>query len=109
MEQLGLFDNFVGDAPPTEGIKYAGSKLKLLPHILQLVKKVNPKTILDGFSGTTRVSQALAKRGYRVLCNDIHPDDKDRFWDAVNDASSLVPSQSESMCQCDHCRTGPRP
>ena len=71
MEQLALFDNFVGDAPPTEGIKYAGSKLKLLPHILQLVKKVNPKTVLDGFSGTTRVSQALAKRGYRVLCNDI--------------------------------------
>jgi adenine-specific DNA-methyltransferase len=32
---------------------------------------VNAKTILDGFSGTTRVSQALAKSGYRVLCNDI--------------------------------------
>ena len=59
------------DAPPTEGVKYAGSKLKLLPHILQLAKKTDAKTVLDGFSGTTRVSQAFAKTGYRVLCNDI--------------------------------------
>lgn len=58
-------------APPTEGIKYAGSKLKLLPHILQLAQKVNPQTVFDGFSGTTRVSQALAQSGYRVVANDI--------------------------------------
>ncbi len=59
------------DVPDTEGIKYAGSKLKLLPHILRLAKKTDAKTVLDGFSGTTRVSQAFAKTGYRVLCNDI--------------------------------------
>jgi adenine-specific DNA-methyltransferase len=58
-------------APPTEGIKYAGSKLKLLPHILQLAQKVNPHTVFDGFSGTTRVSQAFAQLGYRVIANDI--------------------------------------
>ena len=29
----------------TEGIKYAGSKLKLLPHILQLAQKVQPQTV----------------------------------------------------------------
>ena len=57
--------------PPTEGIKYAGSKLKLLPHILQLAQKVNPQTVFDGFSGTTRVSQAFAQSGYRVIANDI--------------------------------------
>lgn len=56
--------------PSTQGIKYAGSKLKLLPHILQLVGRVDAQTILDGFAGTTRVSQALAQRGYRVICND---------------------------------------
>ena len=66
-----LFDDLVLDAPPTEGIKYAGSKLKLLPHILQLVKRVDAKTVLDGFSGTTRVSQALARLGYAVVCNDV--------------------------------------
>ena len=55
----------------TEGIKYAGSKLKLLPHILQLAQKVKPQTVFDGFSGTTRVSQAFAQSGYRVIANDI--------------------------------------
>ena len=66
-----LFDDLVLDAPPTEGIKYAGSKLRLLPHILQLIKKVDAKTVLDGFAGTTRVSQALARLGYTVVCNDV--------------------------------------
>jgi adenine-specific DNA-methyltransferase len=55
----------------TEGIKYAGSKLKLLPHILRLARKVQPRTVFDGFSGTTRVSQALAQSGYRVIANDV--------------------------------------
>ena len=59
--------------PPTQGIKYIGSKLKLIPQVLELVKKVNPQTILDGFAGTTRVSQALAKLGYTVICNDVAP------------------------------------
>ena len=57
--------------PPTEGIKYAGSKLKLLPHILELAARVEPRTVFDGFSGTTRVSQAFAQCGYRVIANDI--------------------------------------
>jgi adenine-specific DNA-methyltransferase len=71
MQTTGLFDDIVADRPPTEGVKYAGSKLKLLPYVLRLIKKLDAKTILDGFSGTTRVSQALAKSGYQVLSNDI--------------------------------------
>ena len=71
METLTLFDDVIVDAPKTEGIKYAGSKLKLLPHILSLVRKVKPKTVLDGFAGTTRVSQALAQNGYTVIANDV--------------------------------------
>ena len=71
MEPLALFENDAMDTPFTEGIKYAGSKLKLIPYILQLTKKVDARTVLDGFSGTTRVSQAFAKRNYQVLCNDI--------------------------------------
>ena len=58
-------------APPTESIKYAGSKLKLLPHILNLVGETGGKTILDGFSGTTRVAQALAYDGYEVVAHDL--------------------------------------
>jgi adenine-specific DNA-methyltransferase len=77
-------------APPTEGIKYAGSKLKLLAHILQLAQKVNPQTVFDGFSGTTRVSQAFAQSGYRVIANDI------AVWSKVfADCYLLSPFQRE--------------
>lgn len=57
--------------PATEGIKYVGSKRKLLPAILQLVRTTGANTVFDGFSGTTRVSQALAKSGHTVFSNDI--------------------------------------
>lgn len=57
--------------PPTEGIKYAGSKLRLLPAILALVARTGAGSVLDGFSGTTRVSQALAHCGHTVVSNDI--------------------------------------
>lgn len=66
-----LFPNLILGSPQTEGIKYAGSKLRLLPHILQLAKKVNAHKIFDGFAGTTRVSQAFAQLGYQVVLNDI--------------------------------------
>lgn len=57
--------------PKTEGIKYAGSKLKLLPYILDLISELPVKRVLDGFAGTTRVSQALARRNYEVVANDL--------------------------------------
>jgi len=56
--------------PSTEGIKYVGSKLKLIPYILQLARSVGVQTVFDGFSGTTRVSQAFAKTGFQVIAND---------------------------------------
>ena len=55
----------------TEGIKYSGSKLKLLPYILSITHSLPVKRIFDGFSGTTRVSQAFAKCGYQVISNDL--------------------------------------
>lgn len=67
---LSLFPDLFVDVPSTQGIKYAGSKLKLLPYILDLARRTGAKTILDGFSGSTRVSQALAKSGYYVISND---------------------------------------
>ena len=66
-----LFPDLVLTSPNTEGVKYAGSKLRLLPYILQLARKVNPYSIFDGFAGTTRVSQAFAQMGYKVISNDI--------------------------------------
>jgi len=69
-ELLSLFQN-ISPVIPTEGIKYAGSKLKLLPRILELVDYVKPQTVFDGFAGTTRVSQALAGAGYVITANDL--------------------------------------
>jgi len=70
MSTPALFREMVVRPPETEGIKYAGSKLKLLPSILRLIGTVQPNKVLDGFSGTTRVSQALASSGYQVISND---------------------------------------
>jgi adenine-specific DNA-methyltransferase len=68
--QSCIFNDIELAPPPTEGIKYAGSKLKLIAQILKLARQVNARTVLDGFSGTTRVSQAFARSGYEVICND---------------------------------------
>jgi len=60
------------EIPKTEGIKYAGSKLKLLPFIFEMVSGLKGiETVLDGFSGSTRVSQAFAQLGYSTTSNDI--------------------------------------
>ena len=62
--------NFLAKSFPTESIKYSGSKLKLLPYILSVVRFLPVKQVFDGFSGTTRVAQAFAKCGYQVIAND---------------------------------------
>ncbi len=89
--------------PPTESIKYIGSKLKLIPQVLELVKKVNPETILDGFSGTTRVSQALAKLGYTVICNDVAP------WSKIFGTCYLLNTKPKEAYQplIDHLKAVP--
>jgi len=69
--QLSLFPDVAVETPYTEGIKYAGSKLRLLPYILQLAQKVQPSTLFDGFTGTTRVAQAFARTERRVITNDL--------------------------------------
>ncbi len=79
--------------PATEGIKYAGSKLKLLPYILRLADKVRPKTIFDGFAGTTRVSQAFAQLGYRIIANDS------AIWSKVFGLCYLKNKQSKKYYQ----------
>ncbi len=65
---------FADEMPPTantEGIKYIGSKMLILPYILTVAKRINACTVLDGFSGTTRVSQAFAQNGHNVISSDI--------------------------------------
>jgi len=66
-----LFNEISFENIKTEGIKYIGSKDKIIPYILKLAYKVKPKSVLDGFSGTTRVSQAFTQLGYKIIVNDI--------------------------------------
>ena len=52
-------------------IKYLGSKRLLLPRILEQIEPLaGVRTVLDLFSGTSRVGHALKARGYRVHAND---------------------------------------
>ncbi len=53
-------------------IKYIGSKRTLIPSILQAVRALGPdvRSVIDLFSGTSRVGHALKAAGYQVLAND---------------------------------------
>lgn len=52
-------------------IKYLGSKRTLIPVILDAIRRLpNVRTVVDLFSGTSRVGHALKREGYRVLAND---------------------------------------
>lgn len=68
--QLDLFGN-ASQVPETEGIKYTGSKLKILPYIIDMTAKLDISSALDAFSGTTRVAQAFSQIGYNTTANDI--------------------------------------
>ena len=52
-------------------IKYIGSKRTLIPVILEAVRRAaNAHSVIDLFSGTSRVGHALKADGYRVVSND---------------------------------------
>lgn len=86
----------------TQGIKYAGSKLKIIPYILECVKDLEIESVLDGFSGSTRVSQAFAQAGYNVTSNDralwsevsakcflLHNKDREYYQNILDELNSL--------------------
>lgn len=69
---MNIFGNTILEIPRTEGIKYAGSKLKILPYIVKILSELSGvRNVLDGFSGSTRVSQAFGKLGYNTTSSDI--------------------------------------
>lgn len=55
----------------TYGIQYLGSKAKIINQIISLTDKLNIKTAIDVFSGTTCVAQAFRQKGIRVLTSDL--------------------------------------
>jgi len=83
-----------GKIPKTEGIKYAGSKLKLLPYIFEIVGQLEGvDSVLDGFSGSTRVSQAFAQLGYSTTSSDIS------VWSEVFATCYLIANKSDVFYQ----------
>lgn len=53
-------------------IKYLGSKRQLIPWIIETIKTSFPdcRSVMDLFSGTSRVGFALKEQGYSVFAND---------------------------------------
>ena len=71
-QQINIYGKTILSTPKTEGIKYAGSKLKILPYIVEILNNLEGvKNVLDGFSGSTRVSQLFGKLGYNTTSSDI--------------------------------------
>jgi len=90
---LTLFNERDFSEIKTQGIKYAGSKLKIIPYILESIKDLEIKTVLDGFSGSTRVSQAFAQAGYDVVSNDV------AHWSEVCAKCFLLHNKEEEYYQ----------
>jgi adenine-specific DNA-methyltransferase len=56
----------------TQGVKYIGSKDKLLKYIVETTKQLNNvKSSIDVFTGTTRVAQAFKQLGHTVITSDL--------------------------------------
>jgi adenine-specific DNA-methyltransferase len=54
-------------------IKYLGSKRTLLPLIVQTIQNLGDvESVVDLFSGTSRVGHALKGAGFKVLSNDLN-------------------------------------
>lgn len=54
-------------------IKYIGSKRLLVPLITEVIRGLEPcGSVIDLFSGTSRVGHALKANNYRVIANDLN-------------------------------------
>ena len=55
----------------TRGVKYIGSKKKLIPYLLEYTTRIPVGSCIDVFAGTTRVGQAFRKKGWEVQSSDL--------------------------------------
>jgi adenine-specific DNA-methyltransferase len=57
----------------TSGVRYLGSKTKIIPLIQKVIGDLplKDKTLIDVFTGTTRVAQAFKSSGYTVTTSDL--------------------------------------
>lgn len=77
----------------TEGIKYMGSKLKMLPYIMEVISGLEIHTALDAFSGTTRVAQMFSQLGFDTTSNDT------AIWSNVFGNCYLIADKDDSFYQ----------
>jgi adenine-specific DNA-methyltransferase len=96
----------------THGVKYIGSKAALLAEIQSFVQEhlpsTAPKTLLDVFTGTTRVAQAFRAAGWHVTSSDLSwaseayahtfllrgKEDTARIGPLLTELRSLAPAES---------------
>ena len=71
LAQHDLFSDRTVPQVKTESIKYIGSKLKIIPYILEMAVRIGARSVFDGFTGSTRVAQAFAQTGCDVIAADI--------------------------------------
>ena len=78
----------------TYGVKYIGSKDKLVASILSVINNLPLKdnTAIDVFTGTTRVAQALKRSGFSVQSSDLS-------WATEHYANTLVVSNDNSRLE----------
>ena len=85
----------------TEGIKYTGSKLKIIPYILNTIADLNCNSVLDAFSGTTRVSQAFAQQGFTTTSNALQRG----LWTHTKNAENYFNSLTNGWIPYEHNET----
>lgn len=73
--QKTFYSGFNRMVQETYGVKYIGSKAALVPHILDCIEKNIPagsiRSVIDVFTGTTRVAQAFKAQGWKVQTSDL--------------------------------------
>jgi adenine-specific DNA-methyltransferase len=91
MKSLVLLD--FQSAPYAQTIKYMGSKRKIARYILEMIEEEDfpVKSIFDGFSGSTYVSQYLSNAGFRVHSSD------QAIWSKVLGECYLNSSKSDEF------------
>lgn len=89
----------------TYGVKYIGSKKKILPIIGGYVNQLNIKTAIDVFTGTTRVAQYFRQMGLKTTTSDlswaskcyahtfVHNKDNKHLQPYIDKMNSLEPYQ----------------
>jgi adenine-specific DNA-methyltransferase len=102
-----MFDDPISlpDDIETHGVKYLGSKKKIVENIGWFLRDLDVTSAIDVFSGTTRVAQYLRQRGIKMTTSDlawattcyahtyVHNQNNRHLKDRVASMNNLAPSR----------------